>query len=115
MAGAQRAARRTVWRPEPGHETEDERTQAMREQAEAFRAQAAATDRLARAVEDLKPAAVTIHSFAARLDALCDWLKSRRPWLYGAASLVVVRTINAAPDEVPKLISALAEFLKAFT
>ena len=84
---------------------------ALMESARARSEQAKASDRLAEAVEGFLPAAQTIHGFAARLDIVCKWLKSGWPWLFAMVFLVLVRTIFAAPQDLPKLLDALAAII----
>lgn len=72
---------------------------------------ARALNRLADGVEAIKPAAETIHGLGGRLDALCRWLRGRWPWIAMMGILLLNRAINAAPDEFPRLIHALADVL----
>jgi hypothetical protein len=85
--------------------------------ADAMRDQAAAMRQLAEAVaagvEILKPAAEFVHGCGERLDSLCKYLKSWKPWAATAGAAVVLRTVNVAPDEVPKLLDALTQLLLA--
>jgi hypothetical protein len=59
--------------------------------------------------EDVKPALEAVAGFAGRLDALCDWLKGKWPWIAAVAFLLIQRTVNMAPDDLPKLIAAIAK------
>ena len=60
----------------------------------------------------MKPALLVIVSFGERLDALCKWLKGKWPWAAMIAYLVISRTINASPEEVPKLLQALSQIVQ---
>jgi hypothetical protein len=84
-------------------------------QIEATMAVAKALERIADGFDALKPAAETIHGFGDRADALCRWLRGKWPWLGLLASTVLVRMINVAPAEAPKLIEALTGLIKVFT
>lgn len=76
---------------------------------------AKALNRLADVGEAFIPAAQTVHGLGDRLDKLCVWLKGK--WAVGLVIgfLVLQRTINAAPEEAPKLIAALASLAKTAT
>jgi hypothetical protein len=62
---------------------------------------------------DVAPALKVIHGVGTRLDALCRWLSGRWPWIVGVAVLVLSRTVEAAPDEFPKLLEAAAKVIGA--
>lgn len=81
------------------------------QQAEAIREHATAIDN---AVERFGPAADAIASMATRADRLCAWLSGRKPWVCLLAAVVITRTVNMAPDDVPKLVNAVAVLMKAF-
>jgi hypothetical protein len=78
-------------------------------------AQAAALDRVASALESFQPAAETVHGFADRLDRVCRWLTGKWPWVIGLAASLLVRTINMAPDDLPKLAAAVAGVARALS
>lgn len=46
--------------------------------------------------ETFRPAAETVHGFGDRLDALCDWLRSKKTW--GVIFLVWLITTYAPAD-----------------
>lgn len=72
---------------------------------------AAAIDR---AIERFGPAADTVAGCGDRLDKLCVWLRGKWPWIALAAFTLLSRTLNAAPEEFPKLLQAFADVVKAF-
>lgn len=86
-------------------------------QVEAWREVAGALNRLAdvgeAAIEAFRPAAETVHGFGARLDALCSWLSGKWPWVALGSALLLSRTVNMAPEDVPKLVGAVADLAKA--
>lgn len=72
------------------------------------------TDAINAAVERFGPAADAVHGLALAQAKFCDWVKSKRPWFGAVLFLVIARTINAAPDDVPNLVHALTDFLRMF-
>lgn len=64
---------------------------------------------------DVKPALETVHGFGHRLEKLCKWFGGKWPWLVLIAYLVLDRTVDAAPGEVPKLLESLGSLVSAFT
>jgi len=62
----------------------------------------------------IEPALKVFAGFGERLDKLCQFLKSPKPWMALAGFLLLSRTVNAAPGEVPQLLQAAAELVKAF-
>lgn len=84
-------------------------------QATAMMEVAAAMNRLADAVEAgtsaITPAAETVHSMGARLDALCSWLSGKWPWVIITSGAIIWRTVEAAPDQAPKLLAAVIQAL----
>lgn len=122
---AARAAARTVVSELPGAEVSGPmsngcpQVEAMREQAQAAMEQAKAWHRIAdvgeKMIEVFQPAADAVTSLGTRLDALCKWLKGKWPWAALVAYLVISRTINAAPEDVPKLIKAVTDVAVAMS
>lgn len=78
-------------------------------------AQAQAWNRVAAALEGFQPAADTIHGFGDRLDRLCRWLTGKWPWVIGLAASLIVRTVNLAPDDVPKIVAAVSDVARAIS
>jgi hypothetical protein len=108
-------ARRFVEATEPFAE-ERERSNAptvCEAQVAAMDRQTDAWNRVAKALEGFAPAADTIHGLGERLDNLCGWLKGKWPWIIALAASMIVRTVNMAPDDVPKLVNAVAGVIKA--
>ncbi len=85
-------------------------------QADAAFEQARAWHRLAdvaeQALAEFKPAVDVVTDLSARFAALCKWLRGKWPWIGMAAVMVLGRTVNMAPDELPKLIEAVANLYK---
>jgi hypothetical protein len=107
MAAQRSPARAVVQGFQPASDTADDASvQAVMEVARALH-------RLADVGEALKPAAETVHGFGARLDALCKWLGGKWPWITAFAATLLFQTISKAPEQAPKLISALAELVQA--
>lgn len=90
--------------------------EARLKQAEAAFEQAKAWHRLAdvaeQALAEFKPAVDVVTDLSARFAALCKWLRGKWPWIGMAAVMVLGRTVNMAPEELPKLIEAVANLYK---
>lgn len=63
---------------------------------------------VAAALADFKPAADSIHSLAEAQSRLCAWIRSKWPLAFIIGFMILSRTINAAPEDVPKLLHAVA-------
>lgn len=107
MAPAPAPARGVVQDFPPEYQ-EDAQSRATMEMARALH-------RLADVGAALKPAAETVHGLGERLDKLCAWLTSSKPWKLLVLALVLIQTISRAPEEAPKLIDALSKFVGALT
>lgn len=87
------------------------RSRAVDPQAEAMLALAAELKAvnitLGNAVETLKPAIETVHGFGDRLDALCQFLKKKGPWLLGSAPGVLLAVQAISPSAAKALQAAL--------
>lgn len=86
---------------------------ARNRQADAAFEQAKAWHRVADALDAFKPAADTVHSMGARLDALCSWLGGKWPWIFGFGGMVLYQVVQAAPVEGPKIAAGVGALLKA--
>lgn len=103
---AQRSPAHGVVQDFPPEYAEDAQSRATLEVAKALH-------RLADVGEVLAPAADTVHGLGERLDKLCAWLTSSKPWKLLALFLILTQTISRAPEEAPKLIAALAQLIGA--